>query len=237
VARPHGENGDEKAYPPELGTDSIAILEGRTFMCSNSLGDVPPGSIGGLLHDDTRFISGWELLLQGKPLSLLKSAVVDYYSASFFLTNPDLPKCGLRANSTAVRRLRFVGNGFSEEISARNSSAQTVHIELRLRCGVDYADLFEVKSAVRDRSAQITREHEASGLRFRYAAPGFCVQTQVEIQRADVVDPVIRRVPGSDSDAVIGLRVRICRARLSQSVAAERCGPGDAALATAHAAV
>src|SRR5277367_5866502 len=41
------EQGDEKAYPPELGTDSIAILEGRTFMCSNALGDVPSGSVGG----------------------------------------------------------------------------------------------------------------------------------------------------------------------------------------------
>jgi len=28
--------GDEKAYPPELGTDAIAILEGRTFMLSNA---------------------------------------------------------------------------------------------------------------------------------------------------------------------------------------------------------
>src|SRR5262249_3777317 len=75
----------EKKPPVDLGPDSIAILEGRTFMCSNALGDVPPGSIGGLLHNDTRFLSRWELTLGGKPLKLLKSAVVDYYDASFFL--------------------------------------------------------------------------------------------------------------------------------------------------------
>src|SRR5215831_5956505 len=102
---------EDKAYPPELGADSIAILEGRTFMCSNALGDIPPGSIGGLLHNDTRFVSRWELKLADKPLSLLKSKVVDYYSASFFLTNPDLPALGLRGNSVAVRRLRFIGDG------------------------------------------------------------------------------------------------------------------------------
>src|SRR5262249_39433852 len=113
-AEPPETPGDEKAYPPELGTDAIAILEGRTFMLSNSLGDVPPGSIGGLLHNDTRFLSQWELTLAGSTLSLLKSAIVDYYSASFFLTNPDLPAKGLRANSIAVRRLRFVGNGVVE---------------------------------------------------------------------------------------------------------------------------
>src|SRR5204863_7213269 len=76
-----GAEGDEKAYPPELGTDAIAILEGRTFMFSDSLGDVPPGSIGGLLHDDTRFVSGWRLTIGDRPLSLLKSRSVDYYSA------------------------------------------------------------------------------------------------------------------------------------------------------------
>jgi N-terminal domain of (some) glycogen debranching enzymes len=129
--QPTEKQEDEKAYPPELGTDAIAILEGRTFMLSNSLGDVPPGSIGGLLHNDTRFVSGWELTLAGQPLSLLKSAVVDYYSASFFLTNPDFRAAGLRANSVAVRRLRFVGNGIVEQIVALNSSSERVSLPRR----------------------------------------------------------------------------------------------------------
>jgi hypothetical protein len=33
--RPLEGAGDEKAYPPELGTDAMAILEGRTFMYSS----------------------------------------------------------------------------------------------------------------------------------------------------------------------------------------------------------
>jgi glycogen debranching enzyme len=135
-------------------------------MLSNALGDVPPGSIGGLLHNDTRFLSGWELTLAGKPLSLLKSSVVDYYSASFFLTNPDLPAAGLRANSVAVRRLRFAGNGVLEQIVALNSSAERVRIDLRLRCGADFADLFGVKSSVRDRHANTeTDRSECAALR------------------------------------------------------------------------
>ena len=122
--------GDEKSYPPELGPDAIAILEGTTFMYSDSRGDVPPGSIGGLMHDDTRFISRWELRLNGEPLSVLKSQVVDYYSAAFFLTNPDLP--GLRANTLSVRRLRFVGGGLNEQIGIFNSSSAAVRFEVRL---------------------------------------------------------------------------------------------------------
>src|SRR5581483_5524387 len=105
--RPPERSADAGSYPPELGTDAIAILEGRTFMFSNAFGDVPTGSIGGLLHDDTRFLSCWELRLNGRPLSLLKSQTVDHYSAAFFLTNPELPN--LRAYSLSIRRFRFVG--------------------------------------------------------------------------------------------------------------------------------
>lgn len=179
---------EDKAYPPELGADSIAILEGRTFMCSSALGDVPAASIGGLLHDDTRYVSRWELTLAGKPLCLLKSRVVDYYSASFFLTNPDLHAPELRANSVAVRRLRFVGNGAMEQILAFNATAEPMHLELALQCGADFADLFEVKSAVRDRSARISRTREDGALHYKYAVPGFSAETIIRVKDSRIAD-------------------------------------------------
>jgi glycogen debranching enzyme len=182
---------EDKAYPPEIGADSVAILEGSTFMCSSALGDVPPRSIGGLVHNDTRFLSRWELTLAGKPLSLLKSKVVDYYSASFFLTNPELPALGLRANSVAVRRLRFVGDGVVEQIVALNAASEPIHLELALECGADFADLFEIKSAVRDRSANINRTHEKDALRYRYDVPGFLAETTVRVKDCCIaeIDP------------------------------------------------
>ncbi len=185
--RPIEEGGDERSYPPELGTDAIAILEGRTFMFSDSLGDVPAGSIGGLLHDDTRFLSRWELTLNGEALTLLKSRVVDYYSAAFFLTNPDLS--GLRANSLSIRRFRFVGGGVHEQIAVYNATTEPVRFELRLAAGVDYADLFEVKSRVRDRSADTDVEHDPDErlLHFHYEVPGFLAETNIRIVRSRIV--------------------------------------------------
>src|SRR5262249_42500978 len=159
-------------------------------------GDVPAGSIGGLLHNDTRFVSRWELTLAGKPLSLLKSAVVDYYSASFFLTNPDLPAAGLRANSVSIRRLRFVGSGVYEQIVAVNSSSEPVHLDLRLGCGADFADLFEVKSVVRDRRPHTVRKHGERALDFEYQVPGFLAETMIRVPRSDIVDSGSRRVTG-----------------------------------------
>src|SRR5262245_8704217 len=194
VSRPAAEPRVERTPPKDLGPDAIAILEGRTFMCSNSLGDVPPGSIGGLLHNDTRFVSRWELTLGGKPLNLLKSSVVDYYSASFFLFNPDVPAAGLRASSIAVRRLRFVGNGVVEQIAAVNSSSTPARVELRLGCGADFGDLFEVRDVVRDRSAATVRSHDQRALRFAYQAPGFVAETVIKIQQSEIIASGDRRV-------------------------------------------
>src|SRR4051794_5997151 len=168
--------------PAELGVDAIAVLEGRTFLFSDSRGDVPPGSVGGLVHEDTRFVSRWELTLDGGRLSLLKSGADDYCSAGFFLTNA--------ANSVAVRRLRRVGQGMREEIGVLNTTSRHVALELRLSCGADFADLFEVRSVVRDRSARISTaaDPEARSLRFRYAVPGFVAETTVAVDRSEIVE-------------------------------------------------
>jgi glycogen debranching enzyme len=153
-------------------------------MFSDALGDVPPGSIGGLLHDDTRFLSCWELTVGGKPLSPLKSRVVDYYSAAFFLTNPDLR--GMRANTLSIRRFRFVGGGLHEQLVVYNAATEPVRLQMRLAAGADFADLFEVKSVVRDRSAHIDVEHDEAegGLHFHYEVPGFLAETNVAVVRS-----------------------------------------------------
>ena len=185
---------EERPRPAELGPDAIAVLEGRTFMFSDALGDVTPGSTGGLVHEDTRFVSQWELQLDGRPLSLLKSAPVDYNSAAFFLSNQDTPR--LRAHSVAVRRLRLVGDGVLEQIAVFNTSSQTISCEMRLRCGADFADLFEIRSGVRDRSDDIVAAAGAGrrSLRFRYRVSDFLAETTVRIERCEIVEGATEQV-------------------------------------------
>ncbi|MDM4781408.1 MULTISPECIES: glycogen debranching N-terminal domain-containing protein [unclassified Micromonospora] len=165
--------------PPELGPDSIAVLSGPTFMYSDSVGDVPAGSIGGLVHLDTRLLSGWLLTVNGGRLLVLRSQTLQHYSAQFVLTNPDLP--GLPTDSIGVRRLRYIGDGFRERIELVSFRTEPVGIEVRLSVEADFADLFEVKSGVRDRSARIDRRRNASGaaLAFAYANGDFTAETSV----------------------------------------------------------
>ncbi|MFV2116443.1 glycogen debranching N-terminal domain-containing protein [Micromonospora sp. LOL_025] len=174
-----GESGDQRAMPPELGPDSIAVLSGPTFMYSDPCGDVPPGSIGGLVHLDTRLISGWVLTLNGEQLLVLRAETIDHYSAQYVLTNPAQPD--LPPDSLGIRRLRYVGDGFHERVEMVSFRPEPVRFELRLAVGADFADLFEVKSGVRDRSAEITRSHAQDGseLCFTYARGDFAAETRV----------------------------------------------------------
>ena len=200
--RPVGELAAAQAPPADLGVDAIAVLDGRTFMFSNSLGDVPPGSVGGLIHEDTRFVSRWELRLAGRAFALLKAGTVDYHSAAFFLTNAEIS--GLPANGLAVRRLRVVRDGTVEEITAFNTTADPIRVELRLACGADFADLFEVRSSVRDRSASTSTTSDPRGrwLSFRYRVPGFLSETTIRVERSAILE-------GVDDEIVEHVRPRI----------------------------
>ncbi|NES30138.1 glycogen debranching protein [Micromonospora terminaliae] len=177
VLAPARASGDQRSIPPELGAESIAVLNGPTFMYSEPSGDVPPGSIGGLVHLDTRLLSGWVLTVNGQRLLVLRSEILQHYSAQFALASPELP--GLPANGLGFRRLRYVGSSFRERIEVVSYQPEPVRIELRLAAAADFADLFEVKSGVRDRSAQITRRHTPDQLCFTYAAEDFSAETRI----------------------------------------------------------
>jgi glycogen debranching enzyme len=158
-------------------------------MYSDACGDVPKGSIGGLVHADTRLLSTWVLTVDGHRLLPLGSGNTEHYSAAFFLTNADLP--GVAANGIGVRRLRAVGSALRERIDVRCFAKQAHTVELRLAVDNDFADLFEIKDSVRDRDAEITRQHSANGLCFRYRHEGFAAQTRVLTSRP-------ARVEGND---------------------------------------
>ncbi|SCL39875.1 Glycogen debranching enzyme (alpha-1,6-glucosidase) [Micromonospora rhizosphaerae] len=187
-------SGACRDLPPELGPDAIGVLEGRTFMFSDAVGNVPRGSIGGLVHDDTRFIGQWELTINEAPLLVLSSGAVDAHSAAFFLANSNLPD--LPANRIGVRRQRFVGDGLYERIEVRYFGIEPVSFRLRLAVGTDFADLFEIKESGRDRAADIVRRHEPDGsaLEFAYRNGDYSAMARVE------AEPVADRL---DGDALV----------------------------------
>ncbi|MBX6357427.1 MAG: amylo-alpha-1,6-glucosidase, partial [Micromonosporaceae bacterium] len=177
--------------PPELGPQPISVVEGRTFMFSDQIGDVPPGTIGGLVNSDTRLVSHWVLTINGARFLSLRSGTVNHYSAEFFLTNPELPD--LPPNTIGLRRRRLLGDVFHEHLELQSFAGQPVHVQLRLETGTDFADLFEMKHVVRERTT-IVRDHAPaeSRLAYRYQNEDFQVETVISAH------PSADRVEGDD---------------------------------------
>ena len=122
----------------------LTVLDGNSFLVADDHGDVGAGSEG-LYYNDTRYLSTWQLLLNGEPPQLLSSDTVDYYSAAVFLQNPPLP--GMPAGAVSLIRDVFVGEGsLQNTLRVENHLIEPVELELRLEFDFDFLDLFEVKA-------------------------------------------------------------------------------------------
>jgi glycogen debranching enzyme len=175
------------------------VLEGSTFMLSDPRGDVLEGSIAGLFHEDTRYLSRFALTVGGVRPALLSSGSPNYYSAAFYMTNPELP--GIPEHSLSIQRFRSVGGGLTEVVVVHNHLNETVEPEVRLGVGADFADLFEVKGARFTRKGELRRSVDAefTSILYEYDAEPFSVATRLHsTERADIEgdDLVFRlRVP------------------------------------------
>jgi glycogen debranching enzyme len=140
-----------------MSGETISILDGSTFVVSDRRGDIDagPDQPHGLFFADTRFLSRWRLTMGGRDLEVLSTDDVEYFAAQFFLypptgtiyKNPDL----------SVIRKRYVGDGFHEDLVVLNHSGETVEATLRIDAAADFADLFEVKDALRKKGKVYTQ--------------------------------------------------------------------------------
>src|SRR5436190_21575137 len=129
-------------------------------MLSDPKGDVFGGSMGGLFHEDTRFLSRFALTVNGARPSLLSSGAGEYDTAAFFLTNSDLD--GIPGRSMSIQRFRFVGDGLTEVLSVTSHVTVPLEFELRLTSGADFADLFEVKRSDFHKLGRFRSAHDAA---------------------------------------------------------------------------
>jgi glycogen debranching enzyme len=169
----------------------IQVLEGSTFMLSDPRGDVAEGSSAGLFHEDTRFVSRFELEVNGARPSLLSAGAITYYSAAFFLTNPQLD--GIPAGSLSIQRYRNVGDGLAEVLVVHSHLDRPVGLELRVRCGADFADLFEVKAITFTKRGTLSKSGDPAThvLRFDYSHDAYEAATRIHSS-----EPA--RIQGSD---------------------------------------
>ena len=161
-----------------MGDDLVKILDGNTFVVSDSRGDIEASLTDptGLFSFDTRFLSKWVLTINGDRLNSLSVDDIQYFESRFFLV-PGTGTVYVDANLSVIRR-RSVGAGFEEEIAVLNHDNQPVTLAIRIDAGCDFADLFEVKDALRKKGKSSTRV-DRSRLVLEYARDTYLRQTTI----------------------------------------------------------
>ncbi len=142
--------------------DPVRVLKfGESFALFDRFGDMPRAGSGehGLYYQGTRFLSRYELRLNGqRPILLHSSARRDNTVLAVDATNPDLHEDG---------RLVMVKDGVHlarswvlweaqchERLEIANFGMARVALRLSLEFAADYADIFEVRGYERERRGE-----------------------------------------------------------------------------------
>jgi glycogen debranching enzyme len=136
-----------------------------TFLVVDAHGDIgaSAGGADGLFHDDTRFLSRFEVLINGMQLLLLGSNLRDDNAIlSVDLTNPDFyfdKRLVLEKDTLHLDRTVFLWHDAAlQRLALRNYGARAVNVVLSVSFDSDFADVFEVRGMRRARRGVAARE-------------------------------------------------------------------------------
>ena len=140
-----------------MSEDLVQILDGNTFVVSDSRGDIEasPTDPTGLFAFDTRFLSKWVLTVNGERLQSLSVDDLQYFETRFFLV-PGTGTVYIDSKLSVIRQ-RAVGAGFHEELTILNHDDEPVELEIHIAASSDFADLFEVKDALQKKGSYFAR--------------------------------------------------------------------------------
>jgi glycogen debranching enzyme len=154
------------------------LADGHSFAIFDAGGDIveSPLEALGLFHRDTRYLSRFELRVAGESPYFLNSFLSDDKAQlRINLTNPDLGVNGeaieLPRNSIQLERSWALGQAtLFHRLVVRNYTQAPVNIDLELRFGVDFIDLFEVRGVKRQHHGEALKPelHNKDRVRFLY---------------------------------------------------------------------
>lgn len=160
-------------YIPATGPTRLRrnLKHDDTFAVVDSHGDIgaSAGGSDGIYCADTRYLSHFELLLNGTQLLLLDSNVSDDNSVlTVDMTNADIyfdKKLVLQRNILHIVRTLFLWRGTAyQRFGIHNHGDQSVALRLSLAFANDFADVFEVRGIRRAHrgitTAQVTDRHD-----------------------------------------------------------------------------
>ncbi|MFN8522432.1 MAG: glycogen debranching N-terminal domain-containing protein [Chloroflexota bacterium] len=130
--------------------DRTVLKEREMFLVCDANGDVAEGNVDGqgLYWRDTRFLSLYEVDLDGQRPRLLSSAGEHSFMTNLQLANGAFTVADgteVPAQTLSIRRNRFLRDGLHERIGVFNYNAFPVPVRLSIRLGSDFRDMFDVR--------------------------------------------------------------------------------------------
>ena len=170
-----------------MSGELVQILDGNTFVVSDRRGDIEASLTDptGLFSFDTRFLSRWVLTINNERLTALSVDDLQYFETRFFLV-PGTGTVYVDSNLSVIRQ-RAVGGGFHETLTILNHQGQPVDLEIHLGAASDFADLFEVKDALKKKGhyrARVADRH----LVLEYQRETYVRETWISSSSASDID-------------------------------------------------
>jgi glycogen debranching enzyme len=169
------------------GPQTVTINHGSTFLVCGPDGAIrgEEGQEHGLYADDTRFLSGHELRLNGQPLHSLASSRLSFRHARWMLLAPSLRTIDGRATDVRITvsvDRRVSDRRLDEEIVVSAYGGEPITLLLALHLESDFADLFEVRTQRWQRRSQIGTVWSAPNrLENHYRRDGFARRCLVRV--------------------------------------------------------
>ncbi len=149
-------------FPVQVGPSTITInRDDRVLICQPDARII--GDADGFFTRDTRFISGYDLWINGHRPILLSSAPIQSFSSRFEFTNDATfdTEGPIDRQSVALRIDRTVADAVHEDIDLVNYARRTVRLTIEISVLSDFADIFDVKRG------QLIRRGEVNSRWFR----------------------------------------------------------------------
>lgn len=140
--------------------EKLVLVEDQVFLVSDELGDVRFGNnLGlGLYYLDTRFLSIFDLTINGSKPLLLSSSAEQNFMGHLQMANPAWTTCNgqiVLPHTVSIRRNRFIDCGLEERIGLFNYNHFPVDVELTLLLAADFKDMFQVRGLTREPTGTI----------------------------------------------------------------------------------
>jgi glycogen debranching enzyme len=167
----------------------VSILDGNMFVVSDRNGDIEPSPYvpTGLFSFDTRFLSKWELTIDGKRPTSLSVDDLQHFESQFFLV-PGAATHYVDAKLSVIRR-RWVGASFNEHLRIINHDDEPTDLRLRIEMGSDFADISDIRRMPEKRRGELAAKVEEGHLRLEYQREAFRRETIICSTATGDTDP------------------------------------------------